>query len=171
MRRRPWRGLLRRWLAVLLLVVATTGCAVHGLEFVQDTRMHVVSPRNQALVRLPFTIRWTMRDFRVKGAHHGSFAVFIDQAPIRPGQTLRAVAANDPTCLKNPHCPNAKYLAARQIYVTTHDWLTLRQVFPLKSYENVQLHEATIILLDSSGHRESESAWYVDFRLRQRTLT
>lgn len=165
-------GRLRRGGTALVLCVALAGCSFSNLAFVTDTRLHIVAPTNRALVKLPVTLRWTMRDFTVTppgsgppSARAGYFALFVDQAPVRPGQTLRAVASGDNACLHTPGCPNAAYLADRGVYTTTVTSFTLTQVASLNAYQQIQLHTVTIVLLDSTGHRIGESAWYVDFRL------
>ena len=113
-----------------------------------------------------------MTDFRVVSPgtlpvsrDAGYFAIFIDRAPVRPGQTLAAIA--DRQCRRTPGCVNAGYLSDRGVYTTTSDSLTLTQVASLNSYQNVQTHEATVVLVDSAGKRVGESAWYLDFRMRK----
>jgi hypothetical protein len=163
-----------RALLAALLALGLAGCAVSGLEFVSDNRVTLLAPKSLALVKLPVTLRWAIKHFTLAAPGRGQvspdvgyFAIFVDQAPIRPGQTLRAVAAGDPSCLHSPGCPNATYLANHQVYTTTSTEFTLSQVASLNDYQSVQLHEVTIVLMNTAGHRIGESAWYIDFRLRQ----
>jgi hypothetical protein len=163
-----------RWLLAALLVFALAGCSFQNLAFVTDTRLQILSPTQQALVHLPVTIRWRMRDFTVAPPGSGTpskdagyFAVFVDRAPVRPGQTLRAVASGDDSCLHTAGCPNAAYLAEHGVYTTTADQIALAVIPSLNNYQQVQLHEVTIVLLDTAGRRIGESAWYVDFRLKE----
>ncbi|MHB8341618.1 MAG: hypothetical protein ACYDB7_10645 [Mycobacteriales bacterium] len=165
-------GRLRRGLTALAVSLALAGCSFSNLAFVTDTRLHFTAPVNRDLVKLPVTLRWTMRDFTVlapgtaaPSSSTGYFALFVDQAPIRPGQTLRAVASGNNSCLHTPGCPNAAYLADRGVYTTASTSFTLTQVASLNAYQNVQLHTVTVVLLNSAGHRIGESAWYVSFRL------
>lgn len=164
---------LGRALLAAFVAVAVGGCAVSNLQFVTDSRVKVVAPKQQALVRMPVTIRWTVRDFHVAApgsgqrSNAGYFAIFVDRAPIRPGQTMRAVVSTDRSCLSTPGCPSPSFLAGLGIYTTTKTSLTLRSVSPLNGYQRVQLHEAVIVLMSPDGRRIGESAWYVDFRVRQ----
>ncbi|MHB2022122.1 MAG: hypothetical protein ACYCO3_02135 [Mycobacteriales bacterium] len=171
------RGAASRWLLALLAVLLSAGCAVQNLAFVTDTRLSIISPKDRVLVHLPVTIRWRMREFTVAGPgsapvskNVGYFAIFVDRAPVRPGQSLRAVAASDQACMHTPGCPNASYLAERGVYTTTKDYLTLTQVAEVNTYQQVQLHTVTIVLLNTAGRRIGESAWYVDFRLKAALL-
>ena len=164
-------------LAAVLAAAVASGCGVSQLAFVTDTRLHIFAPKSLTLVTLPVTLRWTIRDFTIAGpspgsdgAHTGYFAIFVDRAPVRPGQTLRAVVSGDNACLHTPGCPTAQYLADRQVYTTTNTYFTLTTLTSLSGYQKVQLHEATIVLMDPGGHRVGESAWYVDFRVRQEDI-
>lgn len=167
---------LRVGLATCALA-ALTGCGLSNLAFVADHRLHFVQPVSRSLVTAPVTLRWSIRDFTVVGPHQGPpssragyFAIFVDRAPIRPGQTVAAIAHGDRSCTRTPGCPDAQYLADRQVYVTNQTSFTLDQVAPFRSRQKTQTHEATIILLDSSGRRIGESVWYRDFRIKQRSL-
>lgn len=160
--------------AALSAGLAGCGFGFSGLQFVADKRLHITAPRSLALVHVPVTLRWRISAFTITGPHRGPasertgyFAVFVDLAPVRPGQTLRAVAAGDPACLRTPGCPNPTYLAARGVYTTTQTSLTLSNIPPVNSYQQIQLHEVTIVLLNTDGRRIGESAWYIDFRLSQ----
>ena len=145
--------------------VALAGCGASNLAFRTDHRVHISSPASRALVDAPVTLRWNLLP---RPEAPTTFAVFVDRAPVKPGQTLRAVAAGDSSCQHAPGCPDAQYLADRQVYTTTDTSLTLQTVGSLNSYQTTQLHEATIVLLDASGRRVGEAAWYVDFRMRHR---
>ena len=161
-----------------LLVLAAAGCGIahpQDLNFSVDKRLQFQSPPARALVGTPVTVRWTMAGFRVEpagsapaSADAGYFAVFVDRAPIRPGQTMRAVATGDEVCLHQKGCPDAAYLAARQIYTTTATAVTLPQIPPLSgNVQRIQYHSVTVVLMDTTGHRIGESAWELDLRLRR----
>ena len=175
LRSRPGRVALA-WAAALALVCSGCGMTqMQNLAFRVDNRLQFVSPPNRSLVTNPVTVRWRMSDFRTRtqGSGGGSggagyFAVFVDQAPIRPGQTMRAVAGRDLRCLHQAGCPDPAYLAARQIYTTTNPQLTLGQIPPIGGdAEAIQLHTVTVVLMDPSGHRIGESAWELDLRMRK----
>ena len=149
------------------------GCGFSNLAFRTDHRLHFLTPAPRAVVRLPVTIRWDMSGFTLvapgtvatasstTGA--GYFAVFVDRAPVRPGQALDTVA--DRSCRRTPGCVTAGYLADRGVYATWQDEVTIRQV-SVDTYQSTQTHEATVVLLDSAGRRIGESAWYIDFRMK-----
>jgi hypothetical protein len=149
-------------LIVAVLLTGLTGCA-HNLNFRTDHRLHWVGPPARKLVNVPFMLAW-----QFDGSHPAEFAVFVDRAPVKPGQSLKAVAGSDTACKSDPTCPDASYLANRQVYTTTGTTLALSQVNPLNSdREGTQLHQATVVLLDQSGRRIGESAWTREFKLRR----
>jgi hypothetical protein len=157
------------------VALGATGCAtsLHGLEFHNDNRMKITSPHENDLVSAPFTLRWTMKDFTVAREGGGPveddtgyFAVFIDRAPVKPGQTLAAVSTNTPSCQHTTLCTTPAYLAGEQVYVTTNDEVRLRSVADiLSNNESTQFHTATVILMNTAGERISESAWTVEFKM------
>lgn len=170
--------LLRRLVAAAagtILVTSSAGCAtsLHGLEFHNDNRMKITYPHENELVKTPFTLQWTMRDFTVAGPGHGPvedhtgyFAVFVDRSPVKPGQTLAAIFKNTPSCQQSASCLTKPFLAQQQVYVTTADHVRLQSVADLLSNkQSTQFHTATVILLNTAGERISESAWSVEFRM------
>jgi hypothetical protein len=170
-------GRFKAFAALLCAVATLTGCGFSNLAFVADHRLHFVEPKSRALVTAPVTLRWTMVDFAIATPGHarptskaGYFAIFVDRAPIKPGQNLSSVASGDKSCLRAAGCPDAQYLADRQIYTTTQMSFVLQQVTPFHSRQKTQTHQAIIVLLDASGRRIGEAAWYRDFRIKQRIL-
>ena len=157
------------------MAAAVSGCAVSGLNLVNDHRLRFESPPSRAHVHLPLSLSWTIRDFTPvqRGSEppshdRGYFGIFVDRAPVGPGETLESIAHDDTACKRTPGCPDASYLTNRQIYTTTRTRLVLDHVDNLiGSHEHQQLHEVTVILVDSSGNRIGEGAWHVDFWLRQ----
>ena len=159
---------------MVLLSLSCYGCSLSGLQFETDNRLSIISPHQGELVGMPLTLRWAVKNFTIdrEGPGPGKrdseyFAIFVDRAPVRPGQTLRAVASNDYQCLHTPGCPNTTYLADRGVFTTAATSFTLTSVARLNNYQNVQLHEAVIVLMNSAGQRIGESAWYIDFRLHK----
>jgi hypothetical protein len=153
-----------------------SGCGLthlQDLSFRVDNRLHFLSPKDRSKVARPVTIRWTMRGFTIEprgsappSRSAGYFAVFVDQAPVKPGQTMKAVASGDRFCQRTPTCPDTSYLNLRQIYTTTATSLTLPDVFPIASdRDHVQLHHITIVLMNTAGHRIGESHWELDLRI------
>lgn len=173
----PGRAGVRALLQAVAVAPLLAGCGLThlaDLNFRVDDRLHFTSPADRALVPHSFTVTWTIDDFRVAAPHSeppsrdaGYFAVFVDRAPVRPGQTLDAVASDDPTCEQDPTCPDRAYLRDRQVYVTTDPSVRLRQVPDQAAKEDTQLHAVTVVLLDTSGRRIGESAWELDVRIRK----
>jgi hypothetical protein len=163
-------------LAALLL----GGCTnISQLQFRVDHYVKFVAPESRAKLSVPVTLRWQVSGFRIAAPGSeppskdaGYFALFVDRAPIKPRQTLAAVAGNDPSCQAESGCPDTQYLADRQVYRTTNLFYTLRQVFALSdNNDKWQLHDVTIVLLDTSGHRIGEHAYYRDFELKRSSLS
>ncbi len=164
-----------------LSLLGTGGCAtsLHGLEFHNDNRMKIVEPHQNELVANPVTLRWTMRDFTVAGPGAGPvnddtgyFAVFVDRAPVKPGQTLAAVSKHTPSCQHTTLCTTKSYLASEQVYTTTKDAITLPAIADLLNNQlSTQYHTVTVVLMNTAGERISESAWSVEFRMHSSGVT
>lgn len=165
-RARPRRRQAAGLVAVAVGVMLATGCS--DLQFREDTRLSFLAPRDRADVTLPLTLRWEMRGFTPTGFDGGTdrgrgvFGVFVDRAPIKAGQDLKAVAGDDTSCQRAPSCPDAGYLAARGVYVTPESSLMLDQLSRVRQ-SGPDRHTATVVLLDGTGRRIGESAWQVDF--------
>jgi hypothetical protein len=146
-----------------------SACVPEGLAFVKDDRLEITSPASRADVKPPVTISWKVRDFEVTGETGsgddgaGYFAVFVDKAPVPPGRSLAWLARDDTHCLATRGCPNETYLADRGVYSTSETTLTLKRLPDLNAYQGHENHEVTVVLLDGTGHRIGESAWYVNF--------
>jgi len=156
-----------RVVALLALVaVALPGCGLltTDVNLVQDRRVDVEAPGKAARVGLPVTIRWSAHD--VAGR---TFALFVDRAPIKPGDSFRALAEDehDDACLQQRGCPDAGWLRNRGVYVTTGRSLTLDTLPDTRDTGRGarDSHEVTIVLMHD-GRRDGEAAWsrqfYVD---------
>jgi hypothetical protein len=168
----------RHVIAVLFAstALAATGCTdLSQLQFHVDHYVKFTAPEARSKTTLPVKLQWQVDGFRVAGPTSGEpptkdagyFALFVDRAPIKPGQSLAAVAGDDAACLP-PDCPDKQYLADRQVYTTDKDHYTLHQVFTIEdNRDDWQLHDVTIVLLDTSGHRIGEHAYYRSFKLRR----
>jgi hypothetical protein len=162
----------------LIVLVLLGGCADYSeLQFVQDHRLTFTAPGNNELVETPFKLKWRMDDFEVLPKRSkaeptddaGYYAVFVDLAPVKPNHTLDDVGNDDPACESDPRCPDQEYLNAKGVYVTRKPQITLDVVAPLPTKERVQRHEVTVVLLDSEGRRIGESAWWLKFKMVNRT--
>lgn len=179
MRLPPLGQPVTRVAAGFAIVLGMSGCGLahlNELAFRVDHRLHFVAPKSRSLVRNPVTLRWTMRDFRIAPAgsappsrRSGYFALFVDQAPVKPGQTLRSVSSGNPFCRQDPaSCTTAAYLAQQGVFTTTHESLTVSDVTNIPgNRESTQLHTFIVVLMDTAGHRIGESAWELDLRMKR----
>ncbi len=166
-RRRPRRRTLICSLVVLSLILSS--CAIHGLDFRQDKRVDIVSPSSLGTVTVPFTVRWTVKDFSygpntIQGGNN-YFAVLLDRQPMPPGGSLRDLA--DTGCKESPGCPNLTWLQQHYMYLTPTTSVTIDSLprdLPLSTPAGTkESHEIVIVLMNGKNHRIGESAWYVDF--------
>jgi hypothetical protein len=110
-----------------------------------------------------------VKDFEVTGPNGesrddaGYFAVFFDSSPVPPGKTLGHVAKDDFVCQNTEGCPDDVYFADRGIYETTETSLTVKRLPDLDAFEGHETHEVTVILLDGTGRRIGEHAWFTQF--------
>src|SRR6058998_213954 len=119
------RHTLRRAALALTGALLVGGCGithVQDLSFRVDNRLHFTTPKARSKLHQPVRLAWTIRDFRVTAPRSeppsrdaGYFALFVDQTPIKPGQTMRAVASGDPSCRRDPACPDAAYLQQHEV--------------------------------------------------------
>jgi hypothetical protein len=165
--------------ALVSTVIATSslsGCRVSGLQMRVDDRLAFVSPEAGRRAQLPVTVRWSMRGFtpsgldRGRAADRGAFAVFVDRTPMSVGADLRSLAGGDQACRRDPRCPDLGYLAERDVLVTTEPTITLARVPKADDGVGDEQHSITVVLVDGSGHRIGESAWYLPFTTRRVTL-
>lgn len=166
---------MRRALSALaaLTVFACTACIPDHYAFLVDDRLTITSPRDQAEVTVPVTLRWRVEDFEVvepgtspAREDAGYFAVFVDRNPMPPGEDLRWLARDDGACDPDDGCPDAAYLAERDVHLTTKTELVLTELEEGPA-DRRERHSVTIVLLDASGTRIGESAFYVDFEVRR----
>ena len=157
--------------AVLAMALLLSGCAVKGLGFQVDDRVEIVGPKNQATLKLPVTVRWRTKDFQVTGPggaarpDAGYFAVFLDRSPQPPGETVEWLAKEDRTCFRSRGCPDAAWFESHNIFPTTATSFTV-DALPIQTKEDRRfLHEVTVVLLDASGRRLGEGAFWVQFRV------
>lgn len=148
----------RRSVIALTILGVCAGCAVDGLAFVQDDRVRIVEPAESADVVLPLRVEWTAAGV------DGSFAVFFDRSPMRPGQSLRSLVPANDTCLLEPACPDENWLADHGVYVTTEPALVVEDIPDRRTTSRgADRHDLTIVYLDDAGRRVGESAFYREF--------
>lgn len=155
---------------VLAAALLLPACGTSHLAFRQDTRLHFDYPRARQKVHLPVTVRWSVHDFEVTGPtdelqrHAGYFGVFVDRAPQPPGQPLTWVGRNDRNCRRADGCPNPRYLADHGVYAVTTPSFPIDVLRPPPSGQRGKdMHEVTVVLLDSTGRRVGETAFNLQF--------
>lgn len=164
-----------RTASLALAALTLAGCQVGQLQFKNDHRLTFLAPAARHRVTAPVTIRWSMKDFQAVGLDgsrdrsRGVFAVFVDRAPMPVGKDLKWLAKGDNGCLRDPRCPDAQYLADRGVHLTTDTFLTL-DVLP-RAADGVgdEQHYVNVVLLDGTGRRIGESAWYRPFTSKRRS--
>lgn len=162
-------------LSVLLAALLPAACGISGLSFRQDTRLVITSPRDRAIVEVPVTVDWKVRDFNVTGrdgrrrTDAGYFGVFVDRPPIPPEETLAWLARDDAQCRLMPACPNDDYFRQINVFSTTETEITIERFPELSTDEDRRdFHEVVIVLLNGRGERIGESAFAVEFELKRR---
>jgi hypothetical protein len=149
-----------------LLALLAGGCSVSGLAFREDDRVDIVEPADREETTLPVTVRWRA-DLDGGGDGGPYFAVFVDRAPIRPGQSLRALA--DDACNSTPGCPDMAYFRDRFVFVTDEQQVTI-DALPQEGGQRTSAddrHEATVVLIDADGRRVGEAAYTVEFTVEE----
>lgn len=154
------------------VLIGTSACGIHGLSFVSDERVDIISPNDRSKVDVPVTVRWTAKRFAT-GTGGGAFGILVDRTPQRSGKTLAWLFKGDDTCKGTTGtalCASPAFLAERGVYTTTDTVFTIERVARLSGNQRRrQFHEATIVLLDSAGRRIGEGAWSVQFELEKQT--
>jgi len=133
-------------LGVVLLLA--TGCGQH-LLFRQDHRISVLTPEIYSTIRPPIVVTWATKDFRA--GPDGSYAIFVDRAPMPPGATIDYF----------------NQLDREGIFTTNSTSIRFAGLPPLLRNASAERdhHEITIVLLDPTGHRIGEEAGFVEFNL------
>jgi hypothetical protein len=144
----------------LVVVLVTAGCGAQGLVLRQPDGIRDLKPPALSSTKLPVKLSWTARPLAVGER----FVVFVDQAPMPPGDSLESLA--DDTCKATPGCPNQAYLNQHFVFVTRDDRVEL-PVLPLQGPFPVNdlydLHQATIVIIDHAGRRVGEEFWATSF--------
>lgn len=147
-----------------LLIALTPACAASGLNFREDDRVQIVSPRDREEVDLPVEVRWS-----ATGLPGARFAVFVDAAPMGPGRDLRSIA--DLECQRTPGCPDANWMRLRNVFVTQDAAVRIETIpRPLGgASRDREPHELVVVLLGPDGRRLGESAFTREFFVRRGT--
>ena len=164
--------------AAVLSCAAATGCSVGSvgqLQFRNDDRLSFTSPGHRELVEAPVTVSWRMQGFDPVGLDgsdaddRGAFVVFVDRAPMPVGKDIDWLLRDDRGCQRDPRCPDETYLADRGVYVTTGTSVTLETLPDAGDGVGNEQHYVNVVLVDGTGTRIGESAWYRPFQSERRS--
>jgi hypothetical protein len=161
--------------AAALALLCLTGCGTDGLQFRNDHRLSFVTPEERAKVTAPLTVEWTMRDFTPTGLDgstdedRGVFAVFVDRAPMPSGKDLKWLFRNDSGCKHDARCPSLQQLEDRGVLITTQPRVTIEVLPQVGEGVGDEQHYVNVVVLDGTGRRHGESAWYLPFQSKRRS--
>ena len=153
--------MLHRLAKVIVLIavfgLVVSACTGNDFLFSKDQRVQIKTPRSMQLVSTPFSLKWTS----TFGAGT-RFAVFVDQAPMAPGNTVKSVLPE--SCKVDPECPTPSYLEQNFIFETDSHTVAIPEVPPVTGGATWSFHTATVVLLDRAGRRIGDFNYTVEFR-------
>jgi hypothetical protein len=151
-----------------LMTMALAACSTSPV-FVGKRQIVITKPAALASSGIPVRIAWRTTGTPPRGAV--AFAVFVDQAPVHPGQNLRAIVeradiATAGSC-HPPSCPDAAFLQTLQVYLVRGHAVSIPFVAELRIAHRdaaSAFHQATIVFVSKRGDRVGEDAATVQFR-------
>lgn len=165
-------GIIRGIRRAALVSAAASGVLLpacgRDLEFTVDTSIDIVAPAERSMVAQPLEVRWT--DERGSLGPGERYGVFVDRAPIRPGQSIESLAGDDALCEPGAACPDDTYLAGLGVHLTTERRVVLDDLPDLRTSgrsSEADRHEVTIVRIHD-GRRTGESAFNVTFQVERR---
>ena len=148
-----------------------SGCTLQGAVR-QDTRVQITHPEDGATVKVPLELEWTVEDFEVTGPdgsasdNQGYFGIFLDRAPMRPGENLASLAEDDPQCQSTPGCPGRAWFERNNVFLTedtSYRFPNLPDTRPEENLDAPDRHEIIIVMLNGKDYRIGETSFSVDF--------
>jgi hypothetical protein len=86
------------------------------------------------------------------------------------GKDLRWLFRKDSGCKHDARCPSLQQLADRGVLVTTETSVKIDVLPQVGQGVGDEQHYVNVILLDGTGHRIGESAWYLPFKSKRRSV-
>lgn len=137
---------------VVLLLVAAPACA--GFGDLRADQLSITAPAELAVVQPGFTLEWSTHDLPSSATQ---FAVLVDRGPMSPGDDVRSLT--DDECRRRRGCPDAAYLRAHDIYLTSDHHVaipTLSISSGLTAQTPHPAHQLVVVALDDRGRRVGE---------------
>jgi hypothetical protein len=166
------------WLRIATVVfvlplLAASACTLRG-AFFEDRRVTILRPEDRSEVNLPVTLEWQVTNFTTtspdgtQSNDRGYFGIFIDRAPMPPGDDLASLAEGDLQCAEDPSCPDRAWFAANGVFYTTATSFELKHLVDTRPEERPDApdrHEVTIVLLNGRSERIGETSFTVDLEV------
>jgi hypothetical protein len=145
---------------VALLAVVLVACSGSPGRLQADSRVRILEPKPGSTVNGPVVIRWSSTFEPGEGSGRW-FMVYVDAAPIPPGQSA-LVAAIQP-CDTVPICLGTGAISGPNVFLTDAHSIDVGSLPAGAGPE----HRFTIVLVDEQGAREGDVAWTASFRVEQ----
>jgi hypothetical protein len=149
---------------VVFVAALVGGCAYHGLQFIDDHRLHIVSPQQNANITVPFTVDWEAKGYS------GRVGVFFDRAPMPTHKGLLSLVGRNDPCRVKSDCPDTRWLTQHSVYIVDHAPLRVDFLEDLRASHNVaDRHTMSIVFLDATNRRVGEATFVREFTVERRT--
>lgn len=147
--------------AGVAVLLALAGCGGASAALTLDESVEIVQPAPLQVVATPFAVRWT-GDL----GPGESFALFVDRAPIAPGESLAEAFADE--CDGGEGCPDEAFLSARGVHVADGNEIEVPLLMPRGGADgapDLEVHHLTLVVLDDDGARRGERSWSTELRV------
>jgi hypothetical protein len=141
---------------VLAVIVVAAACSGSPGPLRADQRVRILEPAPGSTVTGPVVIRWSST-FEPGAASGRWFVVYLDAAPVAPGQSA-LVAAAEP-CATVPACLELGALNGPSAFLTDGRSIDAGSLIAGAA------HRLTIVLVDEHGVRDGAVAWNASFRV------
>ena len=149
------------------MVMLSAGCGGVDRAFRQEGGLRITGPSHGSTVTLPLSVRWADDD----AGPARRYAVFVDRAPMPPGQDLDWLARDDDACRTSPGCPDEAWLNDHAVYTASGLEAAVRAVPSSVLGDRTRSddgHRVVVVPLDREGRRTSEQVATRLFFVRSR---
>ncbi len=166
---------MRRVAAAVLLVLSAplVACDTSGYAFKVDETIEIVEPAARSEIDLPLLVRWTDEKpparLRVDVADPDAeyYAVFIDRAPMGPGDRLESLLQRGTTCLPRQQCPTTQQLTDLNVHLVAEPALLLDFVADRRVADDSRDTHEVIIVRMRGDRRVGEAAFLQTFFVKR----